>query len=143
MDDPRHLRLPYYALRDPADPAQGPGESRNKSWRPRPSSALSRRYAKRKTRVRNDFFQRFANTRKWTPAGGALNNMGYRVPPGAAAKLEFLRPYKFNLAFENALRAWLHHRKDCGRHAGPRHADLLGQSRHCGGIQSQELSQLL
>ena len=35
-------------------------------------------------------------------AGGALNNTGFRVPEGVAAKLEFLRPYKFNLAFENA-----------------------------------------
>jgi hypothetical protein len=34
-------------------------------------------------------------------AGGALNNTGYQVPPGPGPKLEFLRPYKFNIAFEN------------------------------------------
>ena len=36
-------------------------------------------------------------------AGGrAFNNMGYRVPGGPWGKIEFLKRYKFNIAFENA-----------------------------------------
>jgi hypothetical protein len=51
--------------------------------------------------VRNDFFHKLCQYKKVDSAGGALNNVGYRVPPGPAAKHEFMRPYKFNIAFEN------------------------------------------
>jgi hypothetical protein len=57
--------------------------------------------------VRNEFFHKLCRYKKVDSGGGALNNMGYRVPPGWAAKLEWLRPYKFNIAFENtSLPGW-------------------------------------
>ena len=60
-------------------------------------------YAKRRRPAcATSFSTSFADTKKWIPAGGALNNIGIASPQGAAAKLEFLRPYKFNIAFENA-----------------------------------------
>jgi hypothetical protein len=33
--------------------------------------------------------------------GAVLNTVGGPIPPGTAAKLEFLRAYRFNLCFEN------------------------------------------
>jgi hypothetical protein len=102
LDDPRHLRLPLYAMRDPKSLVKDHD-------RPEQIMASKTRfcgflagYANKKTRVRNDFFHKLCRYKKVDSAGGALNNVGYRVPPGAAAKLEFLQPYKFNLAFENA-----------------------------------------
>ena len=40
--------------------------------------------------------------KKVDSAGKAFNNIGYSVPEGPFNKIEFLRPYKFNIAFENA-----------------------------------------
>jgi hypothetical protein len=101
-DDPRNLRLPYYVLSGPPDLLQKDGEN--------PAQILAAktkfccflvRYANRKTSVRNDFFRKLCQYKKVDSAGGALNNTGYQVPPGPGPKLEFLRPYKFNIAFEN------------------------------------------
>jgi len=52
--------------------------------------------------VRNDFFHKLCRYKKVDSAGRALNNTGFQVPAGPEAKIEFLKPYKFNLAFENA-----------------------------------------
>ncbi len=102
MDDPRNLRLPSYALRDPRTLLKDQDDLEQIMAAKTKFCAFLARYANRKTRVRNDFFQKLCQYKKVDSAGGALNNTGYRVPEGAAAKLEFLRPYKFNIAFENA-----------------------------------------
>src|SRR5438046_2964543 len=56
----------------------------------------------RTTRKRNDFFRRLSRYKKVDAGGRAFNNMGYRVPGGPWGKIEFLKRYKFNIAFENA-----------------------------------------
>ena len=100
-NDPRHLRLPYYVLNDPAPLLKDHEDLAQIMASKTKFCAFVAGYANKKTRVRNDFFHKLSRYKKVDSAGGGLNNMGYRVPPGTQAKLEFLRPYKFNLAFEN------------------------------------------
>lgn len=102
LDDPRHMRLPYYVLSvstqkllKSEEEIAGIMSAKTKFC------CFLTRYANRKTRVRIDFFHKLCRYKKVDSGGGALNNLGYRVPEGAGAKLEFLRPYKFNIAFEN------------------------------------------
>jgi hypothetical protein len=102
LDDPRNLRLPCYALRDPRALLKDNESAEQVMAAKTRFCAFLARYANRKTRVRNGFFHKLCQYKKVDSAGGALNNTGFRVPMGAAAKLEFLRPYKFHLAFENA-----------------------------------------
>src|SRR5581483_6742320 len=59
-------------------------------------------YANRKTKTRVDFFKKLNARKRVDSAGRALNNIGYNVPFTHLAKNEFLRPYKFYIAFENA-----------------------------------------
>jgi hypothetical protein len=102
MDDPRNLRLPCYALRDPR-PLLKDNEDLDQIMAAKTKfCGFLASYANKKTRVRNEFFHKLCKYKKVDSAGGALNNVGYRLPPGPKAKVEFLRPYKFNLAFENA-----------------------------------------
>jgi alpha(1,3/1,4) fucosyltransferase len=102
MDDPRNLRLPYYALCPPQALLKDQEDLEKVMAAKNKFCGFLAGYADKKTRVRNDFFRKLCRYKKVDSAGRALNNVGYRVPPGPAAKLEFLRPYKFNLAFENA-----------------------------------------
>lgn len=101
--DPRNMRLPYYAFFGPPELLLKDGE--------KPEEILASKtkfcsfitsYANKKTRLRNDFFHKLCQYKKVDSAGKALNNMGSRLPQGPGAKQEFLKPYKFNIAFENA-----------------------------------------
>ena len=49
-----------------------------------------------------NFFQRLSRRKRVDSGGRAFNNIGGPIPAGSPAKLDFLRAYKFNLAFENA-----------------------------------------
>jgi hypothetical protein len=101
-DDPRNLRLPYYALCDPKTLLKD-NESLEQIMAAKTRfCGFLAGYANRKTRVRNEFFHKLCKYKKVDSAGVALNNVGYSVPRVPGAKLEFLRPYKFNIAFENA-----------------------------------------
>ena len=83
-DDPRNLRLPSYVLSTPPQllvkENEDPGQIMAAKTR---FCCFLARYANRKTRVRNGFFQKLCQYKKVDSA-------------------EFLRPYKFNIAFENA-----------------------------------------
>ena len=102
IHDPRHLRLPCYALRDPRTLLKDNDDLEKIMASKTRFCGFLASYANRKTRVRNEFFHKLCRYKKVDSAGAALNNMGYRLPWGPAAKIEFLRPCKFNLAFENA-----------------------------------------
>jgi alpha(1,3/1,4) fucosyltransferase len=101
INDPRNLRLPCYALCDPRTLLKDHEDLEQIMAAKTKFCGFLAGYADRKTRVRNDFFHKLCQYKKVDSAGAALNNTGYRVPLGPAAKREFLRPYKFNLAFEN------------------------------------------
>ena len=103
LDHPRHFRLPYYVLEC------------NPQWLLKKEEEFAGLLAaktkfccflvsnagRKKTHKRVEFFHRLCQYKKVDSGGGALNNIGYRVPPGQAAKREFFRPYKFSIAFEN------------------------------------------
>jgi len=57
------------------------------------SFVVSNRYAQK----RISFFKKLSKYKKVDSGGGYLNNIGYPV----VDKSEFLKPYKFNIAFEN------------------------------------------
>jgi len=104
LDDPRHVRLPYYALS--AHPPRllkseeeiaGIMKTKTKFC-----SFVVSNAGRKKTQKRVDFFHRLSKYKKVDSGGGALNNIGHRIPAGVGAKRDFLRPYKFNIAFENS-----------------------------------------
>jgi hypothetical protein len=102
VDDPRHLRVPYYALSlKPETLVKQAGEWEEIAKQKTKFCCFMTSYANRKTRVRTEFFQKLNQRQKVDSAGRALNNIGFKVPYGPRAKHEFLRSYKFYLAFEN------------------------------------------
>jgi hypothetical protein len=104
VDDPRHLRLPYYAMIDPKPLVRGGGEDWEQVLRGKTHfcSFVVSNSGSRKTSRRVDFFHKLSQYKKVDSAGAALNNMGWRLPCTTGAKEEFLRRYKFNIAFENS-----------------------------------------
>jgi hypothetical protein len=102
LDDPRHFRLPYYGTYRPK-----PLDKTNDDFGQIMASktkfcSFLTGYANKKTRKRTDFFHKLSKYKKVDSAGRALNNVGFQVPSGPGPKVEFLKPYKFNIAFENA-----------------------------------------
>ena len=105
LDDPRHLRLPFYAAwRDGPKPLiRKPTEDSEKllaektgfcSW------VVSTNHPTR-NRKRVEFFEKLSRYKKVDSGGKFMNNIGGPIPWGWDAKVQFLRRYKFNLAFEN------------------------------------------
>ncbi len=103
LDDPRNMRLPYYVLTvNPRQLQKSEGEIAGiMSAKTKFCSFVVSNAKRKKTHKRIEFFHRLSKYKKVDSGGAALNNIGRRIPPGAANKLEFLRPYKFNIAFEN------------------------------------------
>ena len=100
--DPRHLRFPPYALIfDAAELLQTPGEADRLFPQKSKFCAFLSSYRNAKTRRRWDFFEKLSRYKKVDSAGRAGNNLGREIPYGLANTTEFLRPYKFHLAFEN------------------------------------------
>lgn len=103
LEDPRHLRLPFYVLYGDAqsivksqeDPAQLlPQKTKFCSF------VVSNHHPK-KNKNREEFFYRLSRYKRVDSGGRFLNNIGGPIPGGPGGKVEFLRSYKFNIAFEN------------------------------------------
>ena len=97
-DDPRCIRLPYYAQ---VLPAMG-SLIRGPEWqpqaylnRPRFCSFVA---SNPRGSFRNAFFKKLNRIKKIDSAGRHFNNFGARI----SDKLDFLKNYRFNLAFENS-----------------------------------------
>jgi hypothetical protein len=104
LDDPRHLRLPYYVpFRGEPGPLLKNNEDPEKLLAAKTGfcSFLVSSNHPTKNRKRAEFFEKLSKYKKVDSGGRALNNMGSPLPPGNGPKLEFLRRYKFHLAFEN------------------------------------------
>lgn len=101
LEDARHLRLPLYVLYAPAEELVRTG---TEDW-----AAILRAkkefcafvVGKDQPRRRVEFFEKLCRYKKVHSAGGAVNNVSFQVPLLPGAKVEFLRAYKFNIAFEN------------------------------------------
>lgn len=104
LDDPRHLRLPYYVFHGPPDPLLlQPGQADRLLAEPRRfCTFIARNGNPRRTRTRLDFL-RLLSSYKTVDCGGPVgNNIGRLVPKGTAHKIDFLRTARFTLCFENA-----------------------------------------
>lgn len=103
LDDPRHLRLPLYVLYGPAAAlVKTPGETdRILAEKNRFCSFVVSNPNLNKTQHRINFFHALSRYKKVDSAGKVLNNLGFEVPGYSGGKMEFLKPYKFNIAFEN------------------------------------------
>ena len=107
VDDARHLQLPFYVRYGSAasivkkndDPEAHPGKSKTKFC-----SFVVRSHNPRKNRNRLEFFQCLSRYKKVDSGGAFMNNIGEGPITGAypREKIEFLRAYKFNIAFENS-----------------------------------------
>ena len=113
LKDPRHLRLPLYALY--ASPGNllsvsraNPGPPPQRLEEPKVVQMRKSRFCSfvvgnvgRKAQKRVEFFHRLNRYKQVDSGGRALNNIGGPIPDGSVHKLAFLQPYKFNIAFEN------------------------------------------
>jgi hypothetical protein len=109
VDDPRSAYLPIYAFDGRADQlvrTSAPDPVAIREAKPHFCSLLCA-YVDGTVRRRERFFQVLNRRRKVDSAGRALNNTGYRLPPGDRyqVKVDWLAHYRFNLAFENTRRA--------------------------------------
>jgi alpha(1,3/1,4) fucosyltransferase len=109
VDDPRAAYLPIYAF-------DGRPEKLVRTSVPDPVAVRASKphfcsllfaYVDRTVRRREQFFHALNRLRKVDSAGRALNNTGYRLPPGDRyqVKVDWLASYRFNIAFENTRRA--------------------------------------
>ena len=100
--DPRQYYLPIFAYSRSPEPLvrRNPDWERIRAGKTRFCALLSA-YVDRTVRHRMRFFGELNRRKKVDSIGRAANNTGWNAPPGHDPKLEALRPYKFNLAFEN------------------------------------------
>ena len=109
VDDPRSAYLPIYAFdgrKEKLIRTSVPDPVAIRASKPHFCSLLCA-YVDRTVRRREQFFHTLNRLRKVDSAGRALNNTGYRLPPGDRyqVKVDWLAGYRFNLAFENTRRA--------------------------------------
>ncbi len=103
LDDPRHCRHPSYArwLDDPKRLIRQPGETEAVLAGKDRFCAFFTGYVNAKVQHRIDFFNTLSKCKAVDSCGKAMNNIGGSVPFALSAKLDFLRRYKFTIAFEN------------------------------------------
>jgi alpha(1,3/1,4) fucosyltransferase len=101
--DPRHLHLPLYVTWG------GPEEIIKQNDDPEKIMAAKNKfccfvisgYHPRKNHNRVAFFQKLSRYKRVDSGGRKFNNIGGQIPGGPRGKIEFLRQYKFNIAYEN------------------------------------------
>jgi alpha(1,3/1,4) fucosyltransferase len=95
-DHPNHYRLPlyaaYYDIHRLIKPALDPRQILAEKTR-----FCNFVYSNKYCRFRNDFFHQLSKYKHVDSGGLLFNNVGGPIPD----KLEFIRPYKFTIAFEN------------------------------------------
>jgi hypothetical protein len=112
LDDPRHLRLPLYVLYADTDELSHVPPLHKSVPPPETAEQVRARKTKfcafvvgnihrKATRKRVEFFHRLNRYKQVDSGGRALNNIGGPIPGGTTGKQNFLRPYKFNICFEN------------------------------------------
>lgn len=105
LDDPRHMRFPWYVWDwyGPPDNLIKAGENAEQilAAKTKFCCMIVSNAKSRKTQKRIEFFKKLCQYKQVDSGGKALNNIGRLVPNYFRGKREFLRDYKFNLAFEN------------------------------------------
>ncbi len=103
LDDPRHLQWPHYvSFHDPEKIIkQNDDPEQILAAKKKFCSFIISGYHPRKNHNRVAFFQKLSKYKRVDSGGRKFNNIGGPVPGGSRGKIEFLRQYKFNIAFEN------------------------------------------
>jgi hypothetical protein len=103
VDDARHLQVPFYVLYGQAASIvkKNDDAERIMAGKTKFCSFVVRSHNPRKNRNRLEFFQRLSRYKQVDSGGEFMNNIGGAIPGYSAGKIEFLKPYKFNIAFEN------------------------------------------
>lgn len=98
-NNPRLYRLPQYYQY---------GDMEELTDRPSPEDILKTKtkfcnfvYSNPNCKKRNDFFKKLNKYKKVDSAGRYMNNIGRNIGMTVEDKWEFLKPYKFTIAFEN------------------------------------------
>ena len=108
-NDPRSAYLPIYAFDGrPEKLVRTSVPDPVTVWASKPHfCSLLCAYVDRTVKRRAQFFHTLNRLRKVDSVGRALNNTGYRLPPGDRyqVKVDWLASYRFNIAFENTRRA--------------------------------------
>lgn len=104
LDDPRHLRYPIYTRWAEGEQlVKKPGEAEKVAAEKSKFCCFFTSYVSGKIAPRINFFHKLSRYRQVDSAGKAMNNIGQNVPFGLDAKIAFMRPYKFYMAFENSI----------------------------------------
>lgn len=103
LDDPRHLQWSHYAVNGTGAELVKQNDDPLKilAAKKKFCSFVIGGYNPRKNRNRVKFFQRLSKYKQVDSGGRKFNNIGGPIPGGSRGKIEFLRQYKFNIAFEN------------------------------------------
>jgi hypothetical protein len=103
VEDPRHLQLPLYVTWGEPEEIIKQNDDPEKilAAKTKFCSFVISGYNPRKNHNRVAFFQKLSKYKQVDSGGRKFNNIGGPVPGGPRGKIEFLRPYKFNIAFEN------------------------------------------
>jgi hypothetical protein len=106
LEDKRHLRLPYYVWGTPGTwknliKSEQEIEEILNLKRKFCSAVISNANPKR-TRERINFFNKLATYEHVASGGSFKNNVG-QIGGGPEGKIDFIRNYKFNIAYENKL----------------------------------------
>jgi len=103
LDDPRHLQLPFYVLYGEAQLIEKKRDDPERilAGKTKFCGFVVRSHNPRLNRNRLEFFQRLSKYKRVDSGGPFMNSIGGPIPGWSAGKIEFLRAYKFNIAFEN------------------------------------------
>ena len=103
VDDARHLQLPFYVRYGSAASIvkKNDDPERLLAGKTKFCAFVAGSHNPRKNRNRLEFFQRLSRYKKVDSGGAFMNNIGGEGPRNSADKIDFLRAYKFNIAFEN------------------------------------------
>jgi hypothetical protein len=107
LDDPRHVRLPWYAVLydSPEKLIKGddfPSPEQILAEKTKFCSYIVSGHSKRRNRNRLEIFQKLSKYKRVESGGRFMNNIGGPIPNGFPGKIDFMRNCKFHLAFENA-----------------------------------------
>ena len=103
LDDPRHLQLPYYVHYGEPEEIIKRHDDPEKllAGKTKFCSFVVSGYNPRKNGNRVEFFRKLSQYKQVDSGGRKFNNLGGAIPGGSRGKIEFMRPYKFNIAYEN------------------------------------------
>ncbi|HEY3862240.1 MAG TPA: glycosyltransferase family 10 [Verrucomicrobiae bacterium] len=108
LDDPRHTRLPWYAVlynSSPAELLRGadfPSPQQILAEKTKFCSYVVSGHSRRRNRNRLEIFEKLSKYKRVESGGRFKNNVGGPVAGGFAGKINFMRECKFHIAFENA-----------------------------------------